>query len=70
MTTGRYLESLNEPTPYDHIQNIPNFHCGSDIVPDLLQFPRSQVCDHQPSKYMHNSSIKFAGDIYERLTLN
>ena len=40
---SRYLESLNEPTPYDHIQNIPNLHCGSDIVPDLLQFPRSQV---------------------------
>ena len=39
----RYLESLNEPTPYDHIQNIPNLHCSSDIVPDLLQFPRSQV---------------------------
>ena len=39
----RYLESLNEPTPYDHIHNIPNLHCNSDIVPDLLQFPRSQV---------------------------
>jgi len=42
MRNPEYLESLNEPTPYDHIQNIPNFHCGSDIVPDLLQFPRSQ----------------------------
>merc|ERR1719189_355735 len=42
MRNPEYLESLNEPTPYDHIQNIPNLHCGSDIVPDLLQFPRSQ----------------------------
>merc|ERR1719229_2012518 len=42
MRNPEYLESLNEPTPYDHIQNIPNFHCGSDIVPDLLQLPRSQ----------------------------
>merc|ERR1712130_771121 len=25
-----------------HIHNIPNLHCNSDIVPDLLQFPRSQ----------------------------
>jgi hypothetical protein len=42
MRNPEYLESLNEPTPYDHIQNIPNLHCSSDIVPDLLQFPRSQ----------------------------
>merc|ERR1719219_2745627 len=42
MRTPEYLQSLNEPTPYDHIQNIPNLHCSSDIVPDLLQFPRSQ----------------------------
>jgi len=42
MRNPEYLESLNEPSPYDHIQNIPNLHCSSDIVPDLLQFPRSQ----------------------------
>jgi len=42
MRNPEYLESLNEPTPYDHIHNIPNLHCNSDIVPDLLQFPRSQ----------------------------
>jgi len=30
-----YMANLNEPSPYDHIQNI-----NSDIVPDLLVFSR------------------------------
>ena len=31
----RYMEHLNEPSPYDHIQNMQ-----SDIVPDLLVFSK------------------------------
>ena len=31
----RYMEHLNEPSPYDHIQNM-----NSDIVPDLLVFSK------------------------------
>ena len=34
------MENLNEPTPYDHIQNL---HCNSEIVPDLLVFNHRQV---------------------------
>jgi len=30
-----YMEHLNEPSPYDHVQNV-----SSDIVPDLLVFSR------------------------------
>ena len=29
------MEHLNEPSPYDHVQNV-----NSDIVPDLLVFSR------------------------------
>ena len=37
--SSSYVETLSEPTPYDH-QSVITSHSSSEVVPDLLQFSR------------------------------
>ena len=39
MFSSSYVETLSEPTPYDH-QSVITSHSSSEVVPDLLQFSR------------------------------
>ena len=38
-SSSSYVETLSEPTPYDH-QSVITSHSSSEVVPDLLQFSR------------------------------